>query len=270
MTTVAIIDGDVLAYMSCFSRWAPDTIDDFEVVVLDDAGRKVTPIGTADADEEYEEKCWINFENGLARVLDQTFADDYLMAVSGNGNYRDKIYSGYKANRRARPPTDAQRTVPLLRLRAGAAGYALHSDGREADDFIRIWAFEARRAGHDAVICSVDKDLRCIVGRHYDLKKGVAFEVDLETARRNYYTQFLTGDAVDCIPGIPRCGPVKAGKILASCSTDTQYQEAIVDTYRECFGKDWHSWFLSNAKLLHIQRSIDDYSLKWPCLSVVH
>lgn len=266
--TIAIIDGDVLAYLSCYSRWVPDTLDDFEVVALDNEGHKITPIGTADEDAEYLDNCWTNFQRGLEVVVENTFADDYLMAVSGIGNYRDKLYSGYKANRRTRPQTDAQKTVPFLRNLAVANNMAIHSDGREADDFIRIWALEAKRAGHEFVVCSVDKDLRCIQGKHYNLKTAEIFHVDLDTARRNYYTQFLTGDSVDCIPGIPRCGPVKAGKLLAGCTTDAQYQSAIKEAYQSAFGADWYSWFLSNAKLLHIQRSIDDYSLKWPCLSV--
>jgi DNA polymerase-1 len=176
-------------------------------------------------------------------------------------------------NRHGKPSTNpAAEFVPSLRELAVFEGYAVPSDGREADDLLRTWANEARRAGKDYIICSIDKDLRCIPGKHYWMhfqpEKQMMLEISEEQAKRFYYEQLLKGDPTDNIPGVPRIGEVKASKIITACDTEAEMQEAVVEQYVIAYGDVWYDYFISNAKLIHLQNHYHDFfdCRHWPII----
>ena len=145
---------------------------------------------------------------------------------------------------------------------------AIESSGREADDLIRIWAEQARAADIDYVICSIDKDLKCIPGKHWLMHKKTLITVSEEDACRHYYEQLLKGDPTDNIPGIPRVGEVKASKILAPFTTEEEFQEQVVEQYMLAYDTEWKDYLLSNAKMIHLQRTPEDYFSfnDWPII----
>jgi hypothetical protein len=140
-------------------------------------------------------------------------------------NFRDKIATiqPYKGNR-----TESEKPHHWRELRDWllTMPYTIVAQGEEADDVVS----RAMMEGH--VGASSDKDLNNTPGMHYNPVKGELYEVTKEDSLRNFYTQCLTGDKIDNIPGIRGIGPVKAGKILAGCGTPEEYEEAILLAYK--------------------------------------
>jgi hypothetical protein len=249
---LAIIDGDVLAYLACKSRWRNEK--DQVVVVLD---KDAVTFNTED-DRYYLQDSWENFKQLVAETVDLLFADDFVMAVKSDTNFRDDLYPLYKANRR-KDPSKANNFVPHIRKLAVAEDLAIEATWREADDMLRIWAEQARAAGTDYVVVSVDKDLKCIPGTHYNIKKKEVFTITPEYALKFFYEQLLMGDPTDNIPGVPKIGPVKAHNFLISCNTEEEMQELVVEQYINAFGEDWYNQLLSNGKMLYLQKHEHDF-----------
>ena len=264
---IAIIDGDVLCYKACKPRWEKKARieNDMSFISLDDDGKRIPLEYTKEEDTKYLQDSWENFKKDLSMLLEGLYCEDYIMAVKGPGNYRNLMYPEYKLNRHA-DPNKQNAFVPILRKLAAAEEYAIASDGREADDLIRIWANQARAAGIDYIICSIDKDLKCIPGKHWLMHKEILIEVSEEDAMRHYYEQLLKGDPTDNIPGVPRVGEVKATKLLADCTTEEEFQEVVVAQYIAAYEDEWSNYLLSNGKMIHLQEHPDDYFnfSKWP------
>jgi 5'-3' exonuclease len=116
----------------------------------------------------------------------------------------------------------------------------------EADDYLGI------NQNESSIICSIDKDLLQVPGKHYNFVKKEFYEVDEETGFRNFYTQLLTGDTSDNIKGIAGIGPVKAKKALADSFTEQEMFSVVRDMYKN------DEWMIMNGRCLHILRSLDD------------
>lgn len=267
--TIAIIDGDVLCYAACKPRWQKkaNLEDGFSVISLDDEGKRIPLEFTKDEDRYYLEESWDNFKKDLQNLLDTIYCTEYIMAVANfnSSNFRRQLYPEYKLNRHA-DPNKQNIFVPVLRRLAVAEDLAIPADGREADDLIRIWAEQARAANIDYIICSIDKDLKCIPGRHWLMHKKQLIEISEEDALRHYYQQLLKGDPTDNIPGVPRVGEVKAAKILEPFSLESEFQEAVVSEYIAAYGDEWKEYLLSNGKMIHLQKHDNDYFTleTWP------
>jgi len=269
--TLAIIDGDVLAYNACKPRWEKKAkiIKQNEIIEayisLDADGKRVPLEFTKEEDKEYLMQSWEHFKIELDILLGTVFCDDYIMAVKGIDNFRYLLYPNYKMNRHHDPST-MNHFVPSIRELAVMEEYAIAADGREADDLLRIWAEEARRANIDYIVCTIDKDLQCIPGKQYLMHKKELLDISPESAMKFYYKQLLKGDPTDNIPGIPGIGEVKAGKLLLGCTAEEELQECVVAAYIEFYDDKWKEYLLSNGKMIHLQRHYNDYfSLdSWP------
>jgi 5'-3' exonuclease len=93
-------------------------------------------------------------------------------------------------------------------------------EGQEADDKM------ASSQTRDTVICSIDKDLWMVPGKHYDIATGkkvlskdpgglvLKGKKLLGTGFAWFCAQMLMGDTIDNIKGIKGIGPAKAYKLL--------------------------------------------------------
>ena len=258
---INLIDGDVLCYNACASRWAKTMSQrgDTNIIRLDEGGKRVPVEYTKEEDQKFLEDSWNNLQRLFSELMETVYCSHYLMAVKGPDNYRNAMYPGYKMNRHA-DPLKQNVFVPVLRKLAVNSGIAVAAHGREADDLLRIWAEEAMAAGDDFVVSSIDKDLRCIPGKHYLMHKKELIVVTPEEARRHYYEQLLKGDPTDNIPGVPRVGEVKAAKLLEHCTTEEEFRECVVEQYLIAYGEeDWKQYLLSNGKMIHLQKGPTDY-----------
>jgi 5'-3' exonuclease len=268
--TILLIDGDVMAYLACKPRWEKKTRYENGVPIrtLGPDGKTLALEFTVEEDRQYLEESWDNFQKRLVELQDRFYTDEFLMGVKGQGNYRDILYPEYKNNRQYDPDSIGVKFVPTIRKLAVHEGLAIESTGREVDDLLRIWAIQAMEAGDDYAVLTIDKDLKCIPGKYYHLKTNTIEVITPEAAMRHYFEQMLKGDSTDGIPGVPGLGPVKATKILAPFSSECEFQEQIVDQYMRAYGDDWYCYFLSNAKMIHLQQHENDYfsCSHWPII----
>ena len=93
----------------------------------------------------------------------------------------------------------------------------------------------------------LDKDLDMVKGWHYNFVKHEKYYITAEEGMLNFYTQILTGDKVDNIQGVYRCGPKKAEKLLRDCETELDMWEAVVEAH----GSEERA--LEDARLLWMQ-----------------
>lgn len=229
---LAIIDGDVLVYQAVWgSSNLREAKDKFGDLVVD--------------------------------VIENTFATDYVMALGGRGNFRDELYSEYKKSA-SRVKSKSTKPEWFDDLKSFALTYdgAIECRGFEADDQVRIWAEECRRgeAYFPHIICSVDKDLDCISGAHYNPRRKEVYHISPDQADKHYWLQCLTGDSVDNIPGLKGIGPKKAEKILENCYNRFERKQEVCIAYYNHFGEnDGFNNLLMNGKLLHMWRTYGDH-----------
>lgn len=187
---------------------------------------------------------WMGNANAMLKsIVDKTNADEYILYFTGKDNFRETLYPEYKANRK-----DADK--PLHHEELFAWLLETHPceiiDGMEADDALGI------NQSDDTILCSLDKDLDMIAGKHYNWSKQLSYEVTQREADKHFWIQLLTGDITDNIIGLKGIGPVKAVKIL-------ELSKDNIDMYAACchvygwHGRPMEDLYL-NAELLWIRR----------------
>lgn len=153
----------------------------------------------------------------------------------------------------------------------------IESEGMEADD---LMAIEQTRRGSETIICSRDKDLRSVPGWNYgwELANQPQFgpllvdkvgSIRLSEDRKKiigwgelfFYSQCLTGDNVDSIPGLgDKTGPVKAMKILDGCGSIQEAFKRVQEAYRGLYGDRGDEELLEQGRLLWMTRELNEDS----------
>ncbi len=169
---------------------------------------------------------------GVVNMLRATLKarPDYLAFVSDapGPTFRDALYEQYKAHRPPMPDDLRSQVEPMLAI-VGALGFPiLRVPGVEADDVIGTLALQAQALGIEVEVSTGDKDMAQLVGPHVTLVNTMSNTVmDRDGVMEKFgvwpeqIIDFLalTGDAIDNIPGVPRCGPKTAAKWLAEYAT---------------------------------------------------
>ncbi len=191
--------------------------------------------------------------------------DRLELYLTGKGNFREQLATikGYKANRigKARP-VHYQGIRRYMRER----WEAVTVKGYEADDALAMVAHEHEYDGSAVILCSADKDLSTVPGRHYNPRKKEWKTVTAQEALLNFYRQVLTGDPVDNIGGCFKCGP-KAADELALCYFDESEEfmaTCVLAAYQKSLEKkgcpytDPKAAMLENCRLLHMCRTVEE------------
>jgi 5'-3' exonuclease len=187
----------------------------------------------------------------LDRLLDKVGATEYEAYLTGETNFRKVVYPEYKANRTAERP----KHLPECRAYAmKQMGAVLAPNGLEADDSLGM------NQTDDTIICSLDKDLLMIPGKHFQWaisgknwkKEDMFLDQTYLEGVRLFYKQCIKGDASDNIKGIKGMGEARANKELDKVIDE----QAMFNRVRYLYGNDEE--FLMNARVLWIMRSIDD------------
>ena len=188
----------------------------------------------------------------LTRILEETEADDWVLYLSGENNFRYGIYPEYKANRRDQ---EKPKHLEALREHMVLEWNATVVDGYEADDAIGMKAADHE----DHTIASIDKDLKQLPGTHYNFVNRTMDEVSPLQGWYNFYTQLLVGDPTDNIKGCLGIGKVKAEKALRDCLTPRQLYDKCVELYKVAYGEtEWERELNMNAQLLYVWRTEGD------------
>jgi DNA polymerase I len=151
---------------------------------------------------------------------------DYVAFVNdaSGPTFRNTLYDQYKANRPPMPDDLRAQIEPMLAI-VGALGFPiLRVSGVEADDVIGTLAVQAHERGIDVLISTGDKDLAQLVRPGVTLVNTMT-NTTMDPAgveekfgvRPDQIIDFLTltGDTVDNVPGVTKCGPKTAAKWLA-------------------------------------------------------
>ncbi len=226
--TTALIDGDMVAYICAASCKEDDPVH----IAL------------------------IRVEERLRRIIEATRATAYRVFLSGGENFRYELYPDYKANRTQEDPIHRQACHQFIIDEWKGE----ETDGYEADDAMGCNQTE------DTIICSLDKDLRMIPGKHYswEIKRnGIVIrepefaEVDYMTGLKHFYKQMIIGDTADNIIGIRGLGKAKAGRIIDPLNTEKE----MITTVSQLYDDDER--FTMNADCLWIWRTLGiTYSLR--------
>jgi len=172
--------------------------------------------------------------NTLIETIVQRFNTDtvevevFLTAENDETSFRRLVYPEYKANRKAPKPLHYH----VIRDYLEVDWNAKIVKKIEADDAMAISQINANSQGESSIICSIDKDLLQIPGEHYNFVKDELKTVSKIEGLKHFYTQMLVGDSADNIKGVPKIGPVKAGRILAGDLAEEEMFEIVRDQYQ--------------------------------------
>ena len=167
----------------------------------------------------------------LFKLLEDSRADDSIhkpthFAVifdSARKNFRNDIYTEYKANR-AEAPDDLAPQFEYIRKSVKAFNLpSIELLNYEADDLIATYAKQITKAGAKVTVISSDKDLMQLVSnkiRLYDpMKSKVIGEKEViekfgVKPSQVIDVQSLAGDPSDNIPGVPGIGVKTAAELI--------------------------------------------------------
>lgn len=176
---------------------------------------------------------------GVVNMLRATLKEgpDYAaFVVDASGpTFREALYPAYKANRPPMPDELRAQVEPMCRIVEALGFTILRVPGVEADDVIGTLALQGADAGIDVTISTSDKDFAQLV-RAQVPGRGLVELVNTMTGSRidgdeAVLAKFgvradqivdmlaLMGDAIDNIPGVPKCGPKTAAKWLSEYDT---------------------------------------------------
>ena len=196
----------------------------------------------------------------LHKLADSTGAERMVVVFDASGKtFRDDMYAEYKANREKMPDELREQIEPLHSI-IRALGFPLLAVlGVEADDVIGTLAKQAEAAGEEVLISTGDKDLAQLVTDQVTLVNtmsdstltpiGVEEKFGVPPERMIDFLA-LTGDSVDNVPGIPKCGPKTAAKWLnayGSLDGVVESAESIGGKIGETFREHMHVLPLSKA-----------------------
>jgi len=187
----------------------------------------------------------------LATILEKTGATEYRAFLTGKGSFRKTIYPEYKANRTQPKP---KWLAELRNYSVEVLNAEITNNGLEADDLLGI------NQTQDTIICSLDKDLLQVEGKHFQWaistatwsKEDMFLDQTPLEGKRLFYKQCLKGDSSDNIKGVAKIGEKKATDMLINCNTEQE----MFDIVRKAYDDD--DAFLMNARCLYILRSEDD------------
>lgn len=247
-TRVTVIDADSIAYIVGWNHQAHDEVDR----VID------------------------NVDDFIHSILQAVQASYYIGVLSGQGgtlNFRHSVAKTkvYKGNRGEKPEW-YQKWAPIIEDHLlNTWKFIRTAPDIETDDLVvTLHQYLAKQPFCTAILSGNDKDTRQSHGHHYDFRKNVGDFVMPATAAKCLYTQVLTGDTTDNIPGLPKCGPVGAEKILSADNIDhTNYPVAVLWAYIQKLGEDqgiqqfYENYMLCKLRHdLEINHTLHFYDLK--------
>ena len=188
------------------------------------------------------------FDSLISDVLLAYPDHHYILYITGSNNFRHDIAvtAPYKGNRKAEKP------LMLQTVRDYAVQYwqAVLVDGEEADDAIAT-AASSTFLSHDPIMVSIDKDFDQVEGKHYNFLKQEEYFISTEQGMKNFYKQFLTGDAIDNIIGVDGIGAGGAAELIDNCRKET-------DMWDICEDQLGYDRALENARLLWLRRRVGE------------
>ncbi len=278
MTLTALIDADVLRY-ECGAVGQKFNKETGEIDVLpfdfvkDLFDERIRTILSGCGANDF--KLFLTADKRTLRIYSRASGVD----TRYEPNFREALATGkvYKGTRKQDKPFHFYNLTAYI-LRLDNVKIAV---GHEADDTIGI---EQYRSDGKTIICTRDKDLRQIPGKHYGWECGKQPEfgpieydslgkIELIRSKSGvkitgggfkfFCSQVLTGDVVDNIGGLKGVGPVKAYSILENCTTERECFDSVRRAFEEVDSERWKELLAEQCALIWIVRELnEDGSLK--------
>lgn len=251
---IAAIDADVWAYRFYYSNSEKIDWGGGDISVVDDFKQ-------AKEDIKYF----------LDALMERTKCTDYLMVLStmGKPNFRYNVLPTYKGNR----PSEKPNLVTRLKEHLASEYKSKWKHQLEGDDVLGILA---TLHPWQYLVCTIDKDLKQIPGKHFNWDTDELFEVDAISADRWFYQQIIQGDSGDGYYGIPGIGPKKSEKYLdkiyqsyqkdkPDVSLEKYVWKSIISLYEK--NSLTEEYAFQQARVARILRATDfDYDKQEPIL----
>ena len=226
---ILLIDADSLVFASCCrSKNLPDELPYY--TKIEDSINKF--------DEQFQK---------IVNDLEQEYDIEKVISFNGcKGNFRKKITTNYKANRKNQP------LPPLLHDMHQYVKDTYESKygyGIETDDMVaRYWYTLSNEFGRDNVmIVSIDKDYKqfaCLM-YNYHYKHRVVLDISEDEALYNFYEQMIMGDTADNVNYFRGKGKKFAENYYKDCHTKYQYTKKLYELFKQ--------QYKSKAKLKYIE-----------------
>lgn len=164
----------------------------------------------------------------------------FYFCISLNRGFRTKLFPYYKAQR-VNKYVDKwiYFKQECLKILQAFKVNIVASEVFECDDLISIIASNlVENPKNNVMIISVDKDFLQVPKLVVKQKKktGIKYiKTDVKSSMKSLAKQFLLGDRIDNIPGVPKVGVVTAEKILENVELKTLYEvyEFVKSVYKE-------------------------------------
>lgn len=238
MVDTILIDGDILVYKAAWAcqktHWTDITTGEFFDNKTKAKQWSVTERGVFNEEDwEHEEilEPWHECANILSimiqDIVNETKAKDYTIYLSPSKCFRHEIATilPYKDRKTPKPKHYEKAREYLI-----GAFKAEVQDNLEADDLLGI------NQTTSTAIASVDKDLKMIPGRHFDIDKKSRSIISKEAADNFFLYQLITGDMTDNVRGVPQWGPVKAKALVRDFAGNTK---GLVEEIRELYNENY-------------------------------
>ena len=229
---IVLFDADSLVYSSCYgTENLEEAIDKFE--------------GT--------------YNSIISTIQDYKDSDLDVRVYHGatGGNFRTEINPTYKENRKGKPkPPNYYELSAYVDFSFDAVGAV----GEEVDDVIARDYVHLKARGMDVCIVSIDKDYlqipdALIYNYGWDNKKedykGFIY-VSEDDARKNFWTQMITGDSADNVNYLKGKGIKYAQKHLEGATSDFSYIRRVYTLFKETYSTDAKNAFMECYNLLKI------------------
>lgn len=203
----------------------------------------------ANANEDVSLACWQAGEM-VQRIIHETNAAGYICYLTGSDNFRYDVYPEYKAHRKDKPKPAY---LEPIREYLVTTWNAKVTHGIEADDAMGIE--QTNSIPETSVICTIDKDLLQIPGKHYNFVKKEHMVVSPLQGLRFFYYQLIMGDKADNIFGYDGKARDKVPKFLqADIDAIYLYEDEweMFSHVRDLYNDDER--LLMNGRVLKIQQ----------------
>lgn len=192
-----------------------------------------------------------------------------ILYLTGSSNFRNEIAKREPYKKR---PSNKPWHYRNIKAYMPSVWECRTQEGLEADDLMSI---EQCKRPDETIICTRDKDLRMVPGWHYgwelgnqpqfgpELVEGLG-AIRLSGDRKSikgtgllfFYSQCLTGDKVDTIPGVEGIGAVGAFKILEGSVSEADAFNRVRGAYMAAYGGKADEYLLESGRLLWMTKEL--------------
>lgn len=245
---VLLLDGDFLLYYATMGN-----------KVLDEQGNPVREDNKFVYTNKTFEEVTRAADDIINNILDKADASYYIGYIGNSKSFRYDVYPEYKANRK-----NFSKPEWFKELKAYLKDewkFTLLDNGLEADDAVNI-ARNLLKKDYSVIITTNDKDLiKCIPGKYINPKDLSIIRTSKEKAYEAFWTSMITGDNVDNIKGIPKCGKAFAEKLFRDKNYE-DFSDIVALSYRDKFGEEGDYEFTKNYKLLYILDTFEGFEVE--------